>query len=161
MNANAVMFAACTLAMACSAKDRTSDSGGTNGTGGSSADAGTEPCEGFDDHDACTTDTCGGTTAVHTPVPVDDGNQCTTDACDSATGEVSHEPFAEDDGDICTWDTCDPANGMKHEAKSSEAYCTHCTESESSFAKNATETTYPNPGCPNGVQYVCTCTGGT
>lgn len=149
------------LLVACGGESFSSELFVGDGAAGAPSDAGKEPCIGFNDGNACTIDTCGGTTAVHTPIPVDDGNQCTTDACDSSSGAVSHAPYAEDDGDICTWDTCDPVTGMKHEAKGPEAYCEHCTESESSFAKNATESTYPNPGCPDGVQYICTCTGGT
>lgn len=109
-NSTVAILVACALgATACSAKDRTSDSQGTGSA------AGTEPCEGFDDGNACTIDTCGGTTAVHTPIPtIDDNYPCTIDECDPVTAEITHTLKTIDDGNACTADYCDEATGEVH-----------------------------------------------
>ena len=65
-----------------------------------------------DDHDACTTDTCGADGCEHAAISPDDGDACTTDACDSSTGAVTHTPVMTDDGDACTTDACDSSTGM-------------------------------------------------
>ncbi len=79
-----------------------------------------------DDHDACTTDTCGGAGGcAHEPIPgcalcttasdCDDGDACSLDSC--SAGACAHAPSptctvacdtAADctDGDICTIETC-------------------------------------------------------
>ncbi len=98
---------------------------------------------GCDDNDACTMDSCVGSSCVHVAKSCDDGNLCTEDSC--VNGTCQNQAKNCDDGMGCTVDSC--VNGeCQHSANCDDS--NGCTDD--SCTGGSCQHTNNNASCGNG-----------